>query len=177
MRLQCSSSPTRPAWPDAWLDGLPLLLLPALAIATRNLMPAWVFMWLLSVAIFSGCKWLTLRRARTVPSRRAALTYLFAWPGMDANAFLARKVTHHPTPGHWLIAAGKTLAGAALLLMATRPFWGLNPLLKGWLGMIGLVMLLHFGLFHLLALGWRAVGREAQPLMHAPLLATSLADF
>ena len=38
-------------------------------------------------------------------------------------------------------------------------------------------MFLHFGLFHLLALRWQRAGVNAEPLMRAPLRATSLADF
>jgi len=43
--------------------------------------------------------------------------------------------------------------------------------------MIGLVLLLHFGFFHLLALAWRRGGVSVRPIMRAPLAATSLADF
>lgn len=45
------------------------------------------------------------------------------------------------------------------------------------MGMIGIVLCLHFGLFHLLSLAWRRTGVNAAPIMNAPLRATSLAAF
>ena len=158
-------------------DWLPLLVLPGTAIAVRHALPAWVFMWLLALAIFLGCKWLTLRRAAIHPARGVALAYVFAWPGMDADAFFTRTAIECPTFGRWLVAGAETLVGAILLWLATRRPFGLGPLLTGWLGMIGVAVMLHFGFFHLLSLAWRAAGRDAKPLMRAPLLTTSLAEF
>ena len=43
--------------------------------------------------------------------------------------------------------------------------------------MAGLVFLLHFGSFDLLALFWQRQGINAPPLMHAPILAGSLGEF
>src|SRR5438552_9098442 len=36
---------------------------------------------------------------------------------------------------------------------------------------------LHFGLFHLLAIGWRAAGLDAEPIMEAPLRSKSVREF
>jgi len=42
---------------------------------------------------------------------------------------------------------------------------------------IGVILLLHFGVFDLLAAAWRAAGIEVKSVMRAPLRATSLGDF
>ena len=52
-------------------------------------MPRWGVMWLLAVTIYGALKltsWLGRGRG-TAPAWKHAL-YLFAWPGMDADAFL-----------------------------------------------------------------------------------------
>jgi len=48
---------------------------------------------------------------------------------------------------------------------------------RGWAGMIGLILLLHFGSFHVVALVWQRLGVDARPIMSAPLHATSLSEF
>ena len=49
--------------------------------------------------------------------------------------------------------------------------------LAGWMGMAGVVLTLHFGLFHLLSCAWRRAGVEARPLMNAPVVSESLGEF
>jgi hypothetical protein len=40
-----------------WPGWIPLLVLPAAAIAFRVYLMPWCFMWTLAAAIFFGCKW------------------------------------------------------------------------------------------------------------------------
>ncbi len=49
--------------------------------------------------------------------------------------------------------------------------------MRGWVGMLGLILLLHFGSFEVIALIWQSFGVEARPIMSAPLRSTSLAEF
>ena len=163
------------------LGFLPLLILPVVAWLLAPWMPRWGFMWTLAFALYAGCKWLTYREARArgvAPDRRRVLGYLLAWPGMDATAFLCGSgLLARPRSSEWMVAALKTLLGATLIWVVARTALPGNPLLAGWLGMVGLVCVLHFGTFHLLSLGWRSIGVNAMPVMQNPLRASSLAEF
>jgi Membrane bound O-acyl transferase family len=158
----------------------PISVLPFTALACRDLLPPWVFMWTLSLAIYLGLKWLTWWTARPKiahPSWRSA-AYLLAWPGMDADAFLDAKTrTAPPAPSAWLTATFETILGATLLWVVARSASQVHPLLRGWVGMVGLILLLHFGTFHIVALLWQSLGVEAQPIMSAPLRSSSLGEF
>jgi hypothetical protein len=164
----------------SWLGWLPLVLLPLLVIWFRDHMPAWLFMWLLAFAIFAGLKWITWWKARNhVPhSSGRSVAYLAAWPGMDAEAFLdsRRRV---PTPGfrEWSWALSKTLWGAVLLWQIARRVPEPHAFVRGWVGLFGLIFLLHFGSFHMIALFWQTLGIDAAPIMSKPLLAKTLSEF
>ena len=143
--------------------------------------PPWVVMWSLAGAVFAGCKWLTWSRtpAPAAPAWRHA-AYLLAWPGMDAKAFLDTRPLppeRRPGAGEWALAAAKSALGVGLVWGAVRVVPACRPLLRGWVGMAGLVFLLHFGIFHLLGCGWRASGVDAEPLMNWPVLAKGVSDF
>lgn len=166
-----------------WFHGwIPIVILPGVVLTfVPEALPQWVFMWVLSFAIFIGCKWLTWRRT---PMPNASFWmhagYLFAWPGMDAAAFLSSSSPSKVDScqlTEWLFAMAKFAIGISL-------FWGVAsivpqeyPLLVGWIGMIGIVMTLHFGLFHLLSCGWRTIGVDARPLMNWPLTSRSISEF
>jgi len=161
-------------------DGLPLFLLPVAAFLLRDAVPDWVFMWVLAWTIFFGCKWLTWRRACRelgAASRGMAIQYLFGWVGMDAKPFWRAERSARPTIRAWLRAGSQTAAGFALVGFAVWVRPEANPLVTGWVGMLGIILSLHFGLFEVLALVWQRAGVPVEPLMRAPLCATSLGDF
>ncbi len=134
-------------------------------------------MWLLAFSIYGALKWLTWWRARSTPHPPwRSIAYLLAWPGMDAESFLdGRPPTSAPSPRMWVWAVVETVSGAALLWIIARTIS--EQLLRGWIGMLGLILLLHFGGFQLLSLFWRTIGIDAAPIMSAPLRSTSLGEF
>jgi hypothetical protein len=140
--------------------------------------PPWLFMWLLAFALFAGLNWLTWQRAahEAVPWYAQA-GYLLAWPGLDAAAFFEGKPSRPPSAWEWSFALAKTLLGIGLFWAGARQISADEIVLRGWVGLVGLVLLSHFGTFHLLSCLWRSAGRNARPLMHWPILATGVADF
>jgi hypothetical protein len=136
-------------------------------------------MWLLAFVIYCGCKWLTWRRtpADGVPIARQ-VGYLAVWPGMDAVRFLALDRPAIPPPGtEWMFAAGKFSLGVAMLFGFARLMPAEVPYLVGWVGMVGIALVLHFGIFHLLSCAWRSVEVEAKPLMNWPVISVSLSEY
>ncbi|MGC2333507.1 MAG: MBOAT family protein [Candidatus Acidiferrales bacterium] len=164
-----------------WIGWIPLVALPLAVLAFRDALPAWVFMWLLAAGIFAGFKWQTwwaAPAARRSRNWRRTLAYLLLWPGMDADEFFEpRRTDRRVAARQWLAAIGKTLAGATLTWAAAREIVSTHPMLAGWIAMIGLVLVLHFGTFQLIALAWQRVGIHAAPIMRRPLASQSLGEF
>ena len=136
-------------------------------------------MWILAGAIFLGCKWLTWCRT---PIRSGSLPrqigYFCAWPGLDTKAFFSTRPTFLvPTRQEWLFASLKTVLGLTLFYSAGHLVSLAHRYIVGWIGMIGIVFTLHFGLFHLLSCAWRTAGVEARPLMNWPIASVRLSDF
>jgi alginate O-acetyltransferase complex protein AlgI len=135
-------------------------------------------MWLLAIALFAGLKWARWWSVRAIVSHKTwrSVAFLLAWPGMDAEAFLdAERKAARPRFQEWSWASVKTIVGAVLI-------WGIArhtpmPLAQGWIGLLGMVLIMHFGIFHLLALFWQVCGVEAQPIMAKPILSKTLSEF
>lgn len=158
--------------------GLAALLIGAVAIIGWDA-PAWALMWALALALFAGLKAITVAHEPLRASAWRVAAYVGLWPGMDARAFLD---TGRSDPARarfrelaWALAKlafGAIACGWAIHAVPTAP-----PLLFAWVGMIGLVFVVHFGVLHALSWGWRRAGVDAPPIMRAPILADSLAAF
>lgn len=172
--------PDKPTRTARLIEWLPLAVLPLGAVAASRILQPWAFMWILAISIYFGLKWLSWCTAQDRIPHAAwrSAAYLLAWPGMDAESFLnADASVTPPRLREWLWAALVTGLGVIL-------FWGVarlvpqeQAILRGWIGMLGLVLLLHFGTFQLVALFWQSFKVNATPIMFAPLRSESLSEF
>ena len=157
-----------------------LLVLPALAWWATCDLPAWVNMWAVAGAMFFALKLLTLTAAElSAVSFGRIFAYIVLWPGMDARAFLFDRLETKPVarPRELAFALLKLLGGLAAGAWAAQHVGTMQPMLVGWVGMIGIIFTLHFGLLHVVSWLWRRAGVNAPPIMRAPIAADSLADF
>jgi hypothetical protein len=164
----------------AWVGWLPLAGLPCAALLARSLLPPWEFMWVLAFSIYLGLKWVSWWRVRThiQPAAWRSVAYLVAWPGMDARSFLdARQRVQAPAGRNWVQALLHTTLGGFLLWSVARAVPARLPLLRGWVGMLGLILVPHFGTLQIVSLGWQSLGVDAQPIMSSPLRSQSLSEF
>jgi alginate O-acetyltransferase complex protein AlgI len=145
-----------------------------------NFLQPWSFMWSLAFSIYFGLKWFTWRTAQKRISHPAwrSVAYILAWPGMDADSFLdANSPVPVPRLRNWIWAVIETGLGVILIWAVAPSLPEGHPLLRGWAGMLGLILVLHFGMFQIAALFWQSLGVNAPPIMSAPLRSESLAEF
>ncbi len=137
-------------------------------------LPRWGLMWLLAAGLFFAGKAAMVRGA-ALPGGRL-WGFSLGWAGMDPSPFRmapAMRPLHLPRALGWPMV--NLAAGCWLLWFVARQF--AHPLATGWIGMTGLILTLHFGLFALLAVAWRAAGVPVVPIMRSPAAATTLAEF
>lgn len=161
-----------------WLWGSALLLIGILAELSS--LPGHVKMCLVALSVFVVLKCESLRAfvatERTV-SVQEKLLWFAAWPGFDARSFITRQTTIGPARGEWYFTWFKVLIGLSLWLGVAPVLLPHSTMAAGWAAMIGIVVTLHFGLLHLVALFWRARGRDVTPIMNAPIVSESLSEF
>ena len=136
-------------------------------------------MWMLAFGIFAIAKLLSYWPFRMNNAPRARIGgYFLGWPGLDAGAFHApARQREKIFAGEWCFALLKMGFGIVLLSTGTRFADSMDRYWSGWVGMLGVVFTLHFGLFHLLSCFWRSQGVAAPPLMDWPILSQSVSEF
>lgn len=157
-----------------------MAVLPLGVVALSSFLQPWAFMWILAISIYLGLKWLSWWKTQDRIPHAAwrSVAYLLAWPGMDAESFLdANKSVPPPRLWSWFWAVFKTGLGVILLWAVARILPQGQPLLRGWIGMLGLILLFHFGTFQIVALFWQSFRIDAMPIMSAPLSSESLSEF
>lgn len=160
-----------------------LALALAADFAVRPWFSAWQWMWLLTGTLFFGLKLLTLCRldAETrndLPPARA-LAYVFLWPGMRPQPFLrGAETTGLPVTPLAVRGGLNFLLGVTLLWLVPDTFRnGLPTWAQAWLGLIGIALVVHFGLFDLLAAAWRSVNVPVEPIFVQPTHAASVSEY
>lgn len=107
------------------------------------------------------------------------LGFAAAWPGMRPAVFAGTAARALPG-GTALIATGavRLVAGAVLVALARWAWRGTGSLvLATALVLPGLSLILHFGIFNVVAGAWRLAGVNARPLFRSPLRSRSLTEF
>lgn len=162
------------AWLTAGLAVTGVLLL-------RPFLASYTWMWLMVGVILVGCKGIVLaRHAGSVAAGNPGrlLAFLFPWPGLNWKPFAS--ANRGPLLWKPLAAWGtaNVLAGSLLLWGVTR-FESIQAvgMLHGWVGLIGMSLVAHFGVLQLLAAFWRNRGVPVAKLWDFPLQSKSLAEF
>jgi uncharacterized protein YqjF (DUF2071 family) len=151
----------------------------AWAIGSIWQVPAWAVMWLMTLALLFGFKgWMVAASGvdGTKFSARGWLGFLLLWPGMDPRPF-ASGAKNVVTQTPWLPGVARLIVGAVLFWGVARGVMHWDAVAAGWVGMIGMILMAHFGVFHLAACAWQRAGVPVRPLMNKPLLSRSVAEF
>jgi alginate O-acetyltransferase complex protein AlgI len=174
------------ARPGQWMRALGWGLVVAAAAGGVHLTraePAGNRMLLVCGAVFCALKLIVTAEGRlagrVMPTFPRWLLFHFGWPGMRPWAFAAEFAGPRPGAARLLVVGLLVTAlGAALLLLArAQGTAGPRVVPALFLGLAGLGLTLHFGLFAALAGFWRARGMAVVPLFDAPLRSRSLAEF
>lgn len=114
----------------------------------------------------------------TILSPLRWLAFAAAWPGMRPGIFAS--LGKRSLPGGWrLIGNGLVrIAVGGILFLAARRAWAAGSVfLATALALPSFSLILHFGIFNLMAGGWRLFGARCDALFRAPLRSRSLTEF
>jgi len=134
--------------------------------------------WIFFVVKFRAMQGISKRPVNGL-SNAEVLQWFFLTPTLDADRFFFARLSIGNRPGavQWVFATVKAVVGAILFFIVAGQFVHGHVIVAGWVAMVGIVLMLHFGLLELIVLWWRFRGRDLRPLMQQPLQASSLSDF
>lgn len=158
---------------------IPVLLALTLLPAFLPWGPAWLRMGVAGFGLLAGTKawitWIHLRGGSRFPDGTIGLWAL--WPGMDPIPFTRHATVDRPRRREIAIATAAG-AGAAILALGILPKLADEaPEIRGWTGMLLLVLTFHFGGFGLMAAWLQRRGHPVEPVMGAVWKAGSLTEF
>ncbi|MDC0723462.1 MBOAT family protein [Nannocystis bainbridge] len=173
-RLRDRAAARALAWTNV-LTGLVAVLLACVAA------PAGFRMFAICGVVLFAMKGVVAVEERHAHDRRldplAWIGWAAAWPGMRPDLFAALPWRPLPGAGALLRKGAIRLGVGVLCLLAARLVFPRSELLAAALALPGLSLVLHFGLFNLLAGAWRLVGVPAYSLFDHPLAARGLSEF
>jgi len=138
----------------------------------------WFYMWLLAFEMYCFFKWITLAYHPGVSSGlRYPTLYLVGWVGMDPTPFKCRNQEHVSENLNLMFGGVANIVVGLLFFLSTEYLPSNLWLLQGWFICIGIVMILHFGIFRILAWVWRQFGFDVEPIMQFPLAAKTVSEF
>jgi alginate O-acetyltransferase complex protein AlgI len=126
---------------------------------------------------------LAFARAEGVALDRMSMLEFFGWPGMRPSLFGRRRAVDSrgarafAIHGIACIAIGAALFALARLVAASELAASPKRVIVTVMALCALSLMLHFGLFDLLAAAYRLRGVPVGKLFRAPLLARSLSEF
>lgn len=126
---------------------------------------------------------LTVARAEGTALGPRATVEFFGWPGMRPALFAKRRTSDVEGARAIALNAARNIVGGALLFVLARAFargtlgMPATAIVVTLLAMPALSLMLHFGLFDLVAAGYRLYGVPVDKLFRAPLRSRSLAEF
>ena len=148
-------------------------------------MPAYFWTWTLTALIFLSLKLVVLWRAGPDVRRRLPLGhllgFLFFWPGMRLQPFAvdSDRVERRCEPGKLLTGGLLNLAGGATLILAAThlPAVRRYEILVLAMGLVGIALVMLFGLFDLLTAFWQCRGVPVEKQWRMPIASRTLAEY
>ena len=171
LHSRCAVAIERPG--DNWVGWTILAVLVGAATLVGLLSPVspWLWMWMLAGALWVGFKSMNFRLEGGFGM---VSPLFFAWIGTNAKPF-GDKGKADRVRGQ-LASSLAFLAIGLGILLGFLPLFD-HPVILGWLGIVAMLCLFHFGLFAILARIWNRVGFGVKPIMDAPWVAGSPAEF